>query len=201
MLYLKSANLEDIEKEYEFITNTPSNENGFTNFASGCSRKEFEIKNAALTAFSLSFLDRPVFSATAAISSALFMMVILLLHVCVGICHFIESRTGLSLPCRFPAFLFRTDGLLCLLPEREHLRKRALFKRRTVVCGRGLHGGKPADEFFARGVCRLLGIDARKTCNLHGGVFYLSVQRTMALIFAESAMSFHVKKRRDCLKK
>ena len=31
MLYLKSANLEDIEKEYEFITNTPSNENGFTN--------------------------------------------------------------------------------------------------------------------------------------------------------------------------
>ena len=44
MLYLKSANLEDIEKEYEFITNTPSNENGFTNFASGCSRKEFEIK-------------------------------------------------------------------------------------------------------------------------------------------------------------
>ena len=44
MLYLKSANLEDIEKKYEFITNTPSNENGFTNFASGCSRKEFEIK-------------------------------------------------------------------------------------------------------------------------------------------------------------
>ena len=26
------------------------------------------------------------------------------------------------------------------------------------------------------------------------GVFYLSVQRTMALIFVESAMSFHVKK-------
>lgn len=33
------------------------------------------------------------------------------------------------------------------------------------------------------------------------GVFYLSVQRTMALIFVESAMSFHVKKRRNCLKK
>ena len=32
-------------------------------------------------------------------------------------------------------------------------------------------------------------------------VFCLSVQRTMALIFVESAMSFHVKKRRDCLKK
>ena len=33
------------------------------------------------------------------------------------------------------------------------------------------------------------------------GVFYLNVQRTMVLIFVESAMSFHVKKRRDCLKK
>lgn len=33
------------------------------------------------------------------------------------------------------------------------------------------------------------------------GVFCLSVQRTMELIFAESAMSFRVKKRRDCLKK
>ena len=33
------------------------------------------------------------------------------------------------------------------------------------------------------------------------GVFCLSAQRTMALIFVESAMSFHVKKRRDCLKK
>ena len=31
------------------------------------------------------------------------------------------------------------------------------------------------------------------------GVFCLSVQRTMALIFVESAMNFHVKKRRDCL--
>ena len=32
-------------------------------------------------------------------------------------------------------------------------------------------------------------------------VFCLSVQRTVVLIFVESAMSFHVKKRRDCLKK
>jgi hypothetical protein len=31
MLYLKEANLEDLEKEYEFITNTPADENGFTN--------------------------------------------------------------------------------------------------------------------------------------------------------------------------
>lgn len=42
MLYLKEANTEDIEKEYEFITNTPENENGFTNPAFGCSREEFE---------------------------------------------------------------------------------------------------------------------------------------------------------------
>ena len=32
-------------------------------------------------------------------------------------------------------------------------------------------------------------------------VFCLSVQRSMALIFVESAMSSLVKKRRDCLKK
>ncbi len=42
MLYLKEANTEDIEKEYEFITNTPENENGFINNNSGCSREEFE---------------------------------------------------------------------------------------------------------------------------------------------------------------
>lgn len=42
MLYLKEANREDIEKEYEFITNTPENENGFTNSDFGCSREEFE---------------------------------------------------------------------------------------------------------------------------------------------------------------
>lgn len=44
MLYLKEANMEDIEKEYEFITNTPENEDGFTNGAAGCSREEFENK-------------------------------------------------------------------------------------------------------------------------------------------------------------
>lgn len=42
MLYLKEANTEDIELEYDFITNTPENENGFTNAAAGCSREEFE---------------------------------------------------------------------------------------------------------------------------------------------------------------
>lgn len=42
MVYLKEANLEDVEKEYQFITNTPENENGFTNSAFGCSREEFE---------------------------------------------------------------------------------------------------------------------------------------------------------------
>ena len=44
MVYLKEANLEDIEKEYEFITNTPENEHGFTNSGAGCSRDEFEEK-------------------------------------------------------------------------------------------------------------------------------------------------------------
>ena len=33
------------------------------------------------------------------------------------------------------------------------------------------------------------------------GVFCLSAQRTMALIFVESAMSFRAKKRREFLKK
>lgn len=42
MLYLKEANTEDIEKEYEFITATPENENGFSNSAFGCSREKFE---------------------------------------------------------------------------------------------------------------------------------------------------------------
>ena len=41
MIYLKEANFEDIEKEYNFITNTPKNENGFTNKDSGCSFEEF----------------------------------------------------------------------------------------------------------------------------------------------------------------
>lgn len=42
MLYLKEANMEDMEKEYEFITNTPEYENGFTNPGSGCSKEAFE---------------------------------------------------------------------------------------------------------------------------------------------------------------
>lgn len=41
-LYLKEANMEDVKMEYEFITNTPEDENGFTNPGFGCSREEFE---------------------------------------------------------------------------------------------------------------------------------------------------------------
>lgn len=44
MLYLKEANLEDMEKEYEYITNLPENENGFTNGYYGVSREEFETR-------------------------------------------------------------------------------------------------------------------------------------------------------------
>ena len=42
MLYLKQANWDDIEKEYEYITELPENENGFTNPNYRVSRKEFE---------------------------------------------------------------------------------------------------------------------------------------------------------------
>ena len=41
MLCLKEANLEDMEKEYQFITNTPAEENGFTNPDAGCTRDDF----------------------------------------------------------------------------------------------------------------------------------------------------------------
>lgn len=44
MLFLKEANLEDAEKEFEFIANTPKEEQGFTNPHFGCSREEFEHK-------------------------------------------------------------------------------------------------------------------------------------------------------------
>ncbi|MCI8349751.1 MAG: GNAT family N-acetyltransferase [Oscillospiraceae bacterium] len=44
MIYLKEANLEDMEQEYEFITNTPADENGFTNRESGCSKEDFAQK-------------------------------------------------------------------------------------------------------------------------------------------------------------
>jgi predicted acetyltransferase len=41
MLFLREANYNDIEKEYDFITNTPADENGFTNPSCGCSHEEF----------------------------------------------------------------------------------------------------------------------------------------------------------------
>lgn len=44
MIYLKEANMEDVEKEYEFITNTPEDENGFTNPDTGCSLEDFKDK-------------------------------------------------------------------------------------------------------------------------------------------------------------
>ncbi len=42
MLYLKDANIEDIEKEYDFIKNTSKDENGFTNPYFDCTKAEFE---------------------------------------------------------------------------------------------------------------------------------------------------------------
>jgi hypothetical protein len=42
MLYLKETNYEDIEKEYEFITQLPENENGFVNPDYGCTFEEFK---------------------------------------------------------------------------------------------------------------------------------------------------------------
>ncbi|MBQ8278510.1 MAG: GNAT family N-acetyltransferase [Roseburia sp.] len=42
MLYLKAVNWEDIEKEYQYITKLPADENGFTNPNAGVSRAEFE---------------------------------------------------------------------------------------------------------------------------------------------------------------
>ncbi|MCR5101579.1 MAG: GNAT family N-acetyltransferase [Butyrivibrio sp.] len=44
MLYLKKANYEDIEKEYDYITNTPEEENGFTNPYSGIDFETFKNK-------------------------------------------------------------------------------------------------------------------------------------------------------------
>lgn len=44
MLYLKEANYEDIEKEYEYIRDLPKDENGFTNPDFQISRKNFEEK-------------------------------------------------------------------------------------------------------------------------------------------------------------
>ena len=42
MIYLKAANLEDVEKEYDAISQIPENENGYMNDYYGCKREEFE---------------------------------------------------------------------------------------------------------------------------------------------------------------
>ena len=41
MIYLKPANLEDAEKEYDFIRQLPEDENGFTNTNFDCSHEDF----------------------------------------------------------------------------------------------------------------------------------------------------------------
>lgn len=42
MIYLKEANFDDIEQEYDFITNCPADENGYINPYNGCSFEEFK---------------------------------------------------------------------------------------------------------------------------------------------------------------
>ncbi|MBE5876872.1 MAG: GNAT family N-acetyltransferase [Lachnospiraceae bacterium] len=42
MLYLKEANIEDIQKEYLFVRDMPVDENGLTNQWNGISREEFD---------------------------------------------------------------------------------------------------------------------------------------------------------------
>lgn len=42
MIHLKKLNLEDIKEEWDFIKNTPSDENGFTNRYYGCTFEDFE---------------------------------------------------------------------------------------------------------------------------------------------------------------
>ena len=42
MLYLREANLEDIEKEFLFVQDMPADENGMTNEWHGISREDFE---------------------------------------------------------------------------------------------------------------------------------------------------------------
>ena len=44
MLYVKKANLEDIEKEWAFVRDMPEDENGLTNAWPGISREDFEKK-------------------------------------------------------------------------------------------------------------------------------------------------------------
>ena len=52
MLYLKEANYEYIEKEYLFVRDMPTDENGFTNEWHDISREEFE-KKATRSGFAL----------------------------------------------------------------------------------------------------------------------------------------------------
>lgn len=42
MLFLKTANVEDWEKEYLFVRDMPIDENGFTNEWYGISKEDFE---------------------------------------------------------------------------------------------------------------------------------------------------------------
>lgn len=42
MLYLKKANFDDIEKEFDFITQVPLDENGFTNTNYACTIQDFK---------------------------------------------------------------------------------------------------------------------------------------------------------------
>lgn len=44
MIFINKVNLEDVDKEYLFITNLPVNENGFTNSYHGISKEEFCTK-------------------------------------------------------------------------------------------------------------------------------------------------------------
>lgn len=44
MLFIKKANMEDIEKEYLFVRDIPEDENGFENPYHGISREDFEKK-------------------------------------------------------------------------------------------------------------------------------------------------------------
>ena len=44
MLYVKKANLEDVEKEWAFVRDMPEDENGLTNAWHGISREDFGSK-------------------------------------------------------------------------------------------------------------------------------------------------------------
>ena len=51
MIYLKEANLADIEKEYLFVREIPLDENGFTNPYHGISRSEFDAALSQMLAW------------------------------------------------------------------------------------------------------------------------------------------------------